>query len=402
MNDFNNKKDCTIARLHDLIIRKLLYRNLTIFLIFLIYIPAIANGQVRIRLFSGYDSGSAVFSVVEGKYGLNLFINDPVEISSGEIIIITGFNDRLVVKTRNRPGFVCDSLFISGKTGNDLFSLRIDGIRRYYSGNLNCYRDMGTLLFINTCEIETYIAGVVSAEGGLGKHIEYFKTQAVIARTYLYKYFEKHILDRYNLCDDTHCQVYNGISNDTAIIRAAEETRGQVILGSDSTLIIAAFHSNCGGETALAEDVWLTSQPYLKRVTDPFCTTSRNARWQKSMSLEEWKGYLVKMGYNEYTKDASLLNFSQKSRLKEYKTGNFSLPLQQIRKDLNLRSTFFSLSVEGDSVILKGRGYGHGVGLCQEGAMGMAMKGFDYKQIINFYYTGVVIADIKEAAEEEE
>jgi len=377
-------------------------RILIISLILLTYIPVSAQDHVRIRLFTGHDSGSAVFSVVEGKYELYLFNNDPVGITAGDIIIITGFNDRLVVKTRNRPGITCDSLFISGKTGNDLFSLRIDGVRRYYSGNLYCYRDMGTSLFINTCEIESYIAGVISAEGGPGKHIEYFKTQAVIAMTYMYKYFEKHILDGYNLCDDTHCQAFNGISDDTVIIRATDETRDQVILGPDSTLIIAAFHSNCGGETVPAEDVWLTSQPYLKKVTDPFCTASRNARWQQKMSLEEWTGYLKKMGYDEETGDASLLNFSQKTRQKEYKAGNFLLPLRQIRKDLNLRSTFFSLSVEGDSVILNGRGYGHGVGLCQEGAMGMAMKGFDYKQIINFYYTGVVITDIKNAVVEEE
>ena len=130
------------------------------------------------------------------------------------------------MKTRNRPGITCDSLFISGKTDNDLFSLRIEGVRHYYSGNLNCYRDMGTSLFINTCEIESYIAGVISAEGGPGKHIDYLKTQAVIARTYMYKYFEKHILDGYNLCDDTHCQAFNGISDDTVIINAAEKTRG--------------------------------------------------------------------------------------------------------------------------------------------------------------------------------
>jgi stage II sporulation protein D len=68
-----------------------------------------------------------------------------------------------------------------------------------------------------------------------------------------------------------------------------------------------------------------------------------------------------------------------------------------MRSDLNLRSTFFSVVTEGDSVILKGKGYGHGVGLCQEGAMAMAVKGFRYREIINFYYTGVIISDIKNA-----
>ncbi|HUV00019.1 MAG TPA: hypothetical protein VMW32_03545, partial [Bacteroidales bacterium] len=61
------------------------------------------------------------------------------------------------------------------------------------------------------------------------------------------------------------------------------------------------------------------------------------------------------------------------------------------------RSTFFSVSADGDSVLLKGRGYGHGVGLCQEGAMAMAAKGFNFSQIIDFYYSGVTVTDIKNA-----
>jgi stage II sporulation protein D len=68
-----------------------------------------------------------------------------------------------------------------------------------------------------------------------------------------------------------------------------------------------------------------------------------------------------------------------------------------MRTDLNLRSAFFTLSVEGDSITIHGRGYGHGVGLCQEGAMVMADNGYTFKQIIDFYYTRVRIADIKDA-----
>jgi stage II sporulation protein D len=73
------------------------------------------------------------------------------------------------------------------------------------------------------------------------------------------------------------------------------------------------------------------------------------------------------------------------------------MPLSTIRSDLNLRSTFFTVIAVGDSIILKGKGYGHGVGLCQEGAMEMAAKGFNYKQIIDFYYFGVLISDISNA-----
>jgi len=364
--------------------------------------PAFISGQVRIRLFSGSDPELALFSVTGGIYELNGFTGEPLELTEGENVIISGFNNRIFIKTRNEQAFSCDSVFLSGKTGNDSFSLRVNGVRLDYSGELHCFRDMGALVLVNICDFETYIAGVVRAEGGPGKNIEYFKTQAVIARTYMYKYFQKHVTDRFNLCDITHCQVFNGITNDTLIIRAELETKDQVILGPDSTLVISAFHSNCGGETSPSEDVWLTNQPYLKKITDPFCTGSRNARWQMSISIKEWTGYLKKMGYTGDDDNTSLLTFSQNNRLKDFRAGDFSIPLRQIRTDLNLRSAFFSLAASGDSVVLSGRGYGHGVGLCQEGAMMMALKDFDYKQIIKFYYTGVIIADIGDAVTEEE
>ena len=88
--------------------------------------------------------------------------------------------------------------------------------------------------------------------------------------------------------------------------------------------------------------------------------------------------------------------FPRKQRVTDYKTGTFTMPLRTIRTELNLRSTFFSVFPQGDTILLKGRGYGHGVGLCQEGAMAMASKGFDYRQIIDFYYFGVLITDIKD------
>jgi peptidoglycan hydrolase-like amidase len=82
-------------------------------------------------------------------------------------------------------------------------------LRQNYSGDLLCFPDLGTLVFINISDVEKYIAGVVMAEGGAGKNLEYFKTQAIIARTYMYKYFDKHSSDKYNVCDNTHCQAYS-------------------------------------------------------------------------------------------------------------------------------------------------------------------------------------------------
>jgi len=358
------------------------------------------SAQVKIRLFSNQSPESAVFSVTEGKYEINLFNGEILTVLRDEPVIIARFNGKLAVKKRNENGFICDSLIFSGKTGMDSFSIMMNGVshtRQYYSGDLQCFPDLGTLVFINISDVEKYISGVVMAEGGSGKNLEYFKTQAIIARTYMYKYFDKHLADRYNVCDNTHCQAFNGLSSDTLLNIAVMETGGQVILDKDSVLIISAFHSNCGGETASSEDVWLSPQPYLKSVDDPYCLSSRNATWQKSLPVTEWVSYLRKSGYYENVRDPSVFNFFQVSRLPDYKTGSFTIPLRTVRYDLNLRSTFFSVYAKGDSIVFKGRGYGHGVGLCQEGAMEMATKGFNYKQIIDFYYFGVLISDIKNA-----
>jgi stage II sporulation protein D len=370
-----------------------------IFLFITVFSTAV-NAQVKIRLFANQSPESAVFSVVSGKYSVNAFNGERLTVSGGDAIIISRFDGKLAVKTRNTAGLISDSAVITGLTGNDSFSLRLNGrtpVKQFYSGDLKCFPDLETLVLINICDIEKYIAGVVMAEGGNGKNAEYFQSQAVIARTYMYKYFDKHMQDGYNVCDNTHCQAFNGISGDSLIMRATLDTKDMVILDHDSTLIISAFHSNCGGQTASSEDVWLSGQSYLKSVVDPYCVTSRNAEWTRKLSLHDWIDYLKRSGYKGTPDDPSLLGFVQRSRSADYVTGTFRIPFRTIRADLNLRSAFFSVLIDGDSVILKGRGYGHGVGLCQEGAMVMAAKGYNYRQIIDFYYSGVMISDIKNA-----
>src|SRR5664279_5422587 len=371
-----------------------------LFILLLTVFCSVGSAQVKIRVFANQSPESAVFSVREGTYKLNLYKGELLSVSKNDPVVITKFNEKLIVKKRNSDSYICDSMILTGMTGNDSFSLMLNGkspVRQYYSGNLQCFPDLATLVFINISDVEKYIAGVVKAEGGSGKGLEYFKTQAIIARTYMYKYFDKHLADRYNVCDNTHCQAFNGLSSDSLLNVAALETKGLVILDKDSALIISAFHSNCGGETSSSEDVWLSGLPYLKSVVDPYCLAFRNATWQRSFSIIEWVKYIRKSGYNGKVDDPSVFNFIQKSRLADYKTGTFTLPLTTMRSDLNLRSTFFSLNAKGDSIVLTGKGYGHGVGLCQEGAMMMATKGFKYPEIIRFYYTGVIISDIKNA-----
>jgi stage II sporulation protein D len=377
-----------------------MFRKLLIIQILLISISWISSGQVRVRIFANQKPSSALLTVAEGKYELDVYDGKSISLTAGDPVILAMYDNKIAVKIRNSVSFMCDSLTVKGLTGNDSFYFRVNGssiVRQLYSGDLQCISDLGVLVFINICDVEQYIAGVVRTEGGPGKRIEYLKSQAVLARTFMYKHFERHLIDRYNLCDNTHCQAFNGISTDTLISRAALETKGLVVLDHDSTLIISAFHSNCGGETSTSDFVWLSGNSYVKKVIDPYCVKSPNATWRKTIPLTEWEAYLKKSGFVPVGTTAPSYNFSQLTRQNNYRIGSFSLPFGQIRNDLNLRSAFFSVVKEGNLITFKGRGYGHGVGLCQEGAMVMAARGFKYSEIIRFYYSDVIISDIKNA-----
>lgn len=368
--------------------------------LFLILFATEVAGQVKVRLFAAKPLNWIVFNVREGNYRLDTYDNDPFYLKQGETVILAFYEGKVAVKPQWSKGFACDSLTLDGLTGNDLFSVRINSepmTDRIYDGDLQCLHDLGYLVMINTCNIEKYIAGVVQAEGGTGRNTEYIKTQALLVRTYMYRYLNRHIIDRYNLCDDTHCQAYMGNSTNSLINKAVIETAGLVVLGRDSLPIMSAFHSNCGGETESSENVWLSGQPYLKKVIDPYCSGSRSARWTKTIPVDVWEGYLINAGFNFPNGSKPDFNFTQLTRQKNYRTGSFSLPFTKIRDDFSLRSSFFSIMRNGDSMTLKGKGYGHGVGLCQEGAMVMASRGFNYRQILQFYYSDVIISDIKNA-----
>lgn len=362
--------------------------------------PGFVSAQVKVRVFADRKPSGVSLLADKGRFELDIYDGTPTVVEPGDLVVFAMYGDRIAVKLKNSVSFTVDSLIVRGLGVNDLFFLRVNGTpgeRRHYSGSLKCYADLGVMVLINLCDQEEYVAGVVRTEGGPGRRIEYLKSQALLARTYLYRHLDRHLIDGYNLCDHTHCQAFNGVTSDSLVLRAVKETRNQVILAADSTLIISAFHSNCGGETSTSDFVWLSSHAYLKKVNDPYCQKSPNARWKKTIPLAEWESYLKRSGFQGPGKTPLSYNFVQDKRQNNYKAGSFSIPFNRIRNDFDLKSSFFSVTREGNSIILRGRGYGHGVGLCQEGAMVMAARGFLSDEIIKFYYSDVIITDVKNA-----
>ena len=360
---------------------------------------SLSSAQVKVRLSTSAQPLSALFTVTKGDFNVGLYPGSPSVLNQGDEFLVVRYGEKIIFKRKDQEALILDSVLVADNENSGNFKLKCTGkanTERVYNGNLAIRSDLGALIIVNTCNIDTYVAGVVLAEAGAGRSLEFYKAQAVIVRTYMYKHIGKHAADGFNLCDDTHCQVYNGIINNALIARASAETADEVIVGPDSALIISAFHSNCGGETAPSETVWLSPLPYLVKVTDPYCTSSRNSKWTRIIPMTEWDRMLIKYIPGGVT-DKSLLNFSQPGRTVSYKAGNTSIPVNEIRDFFRLRSTFFSVEITGDTVMLAGKGYGHGVGMCQEGAIEMALKGFSYTDIIKFYFPGVRLVKYAEA-----
>ena len=247
--------------------------------------------------------------------------------------------------------------------------------------------------------MEHYVAGVVESEGGIKKNVEFLKLQAIISRTYAISNLRKHIKEEaFNLCDNVHCQLYRGRCTNSLIMMATSQTNGDIIIDQHNKPISAAFHSNCGGKTVNSEDVWSIETSYLKSVKDTFCLKQSHAKWIKKIPVNKWLEYLS-ANYNYPVTDSLMkkeaLSYKQKTR-QVYFDENPNIHLKKIRSDFKFNSTFFSLDQQGDTLIFNGNGYGHGVGLCQEGAMKMVDYGWTLKKIIQFYYKDVTIINITE------
>ena len=269
---------------------------------------------------------------------------------------------------------------------------------RTYQGNITCSNNDGYLKIINEILLDNYIAGVTEAEAGSRSALEFYKVQAILARTFALAHINKHVTEGYSLCDQVHCQAYYGKPKDLKIFSAIEATKGKVVVDENLNLIVAAFHSNSGGQTANSEDVWGSKTSYLRSIPDSFSTSMPNAHWERRMLTDDWLSYL-KIKHNfpveeQFGKEAAL-NFKQDSRKMYLECSNFKVPLKSVRQDLQLKSTFFSIKpLSRDSILFVGRGYGHGLGMCQEGAMRMGKMGFSYEQILNFYYQNILLIDL--------
>ncbi|HBG69584.1 MAG: hypothetical protein A2W93_13720 [Bacteroidetes bacterium GWF2_43_63] len=357
-----------------------------------------AQQDIKVRIHSDKSVHSLDLIVFSGTYQLQDTAGNTVKLfNKGDSLHIAPFNYDLVIFTKTDTIFCGKQLILRSVGFLNIFQLTTGKSTRLYDDDLIVsLRIDKSLWLLNEVKLEHYVAGVVQSEAGIAKNNEFYKVQAVAARTYTLKNIEKHAAEDYQMCDQTCCQVYKGRCANTEIMIATSQTAGEIIIDSTSKqLIIAVFHSNSGGQTCNSEDVWGRPLPYLRSVNDPYSVSQTSYSWQKSMPRSEWLDYL-KRNFNYPISDpssaAKVTSFTQANR-QVYLTGNIGL--RKVREDLKLRSTFFSIKEDGSNVVFTGRGFGHGVGLSQEGAINMARQGFSYTDILKFYYLGTEITTIE-------
>ncbi len=271
-----------------------------------------------------------------------------------------------------------------------------------YRGTISLHNIAGSLYVINSLKLNEYLYGVVPVEMPADWPLEAVKAQAIAARTYaLY-----HILKQKNMLFDLDAtassQVYKGMDVEkSSSNRAVDETRSLVILFEDEP-IVSFFHSTCGGKTVDDRFVWQGYDlPYLKSVRCGYCSASPNYSWEYTLNVFEIKRALNRRYPEIRTIDMISLKKNQgrvSNVVVRHSHGMATMSGNDFRLLISpekIKSLAFDVEKDGRTLNISGNGWGHGVGLCQWGARGMAERGKSFKEILLHYYHNVSIKSIE-------
>lgn len=253
---------------------------------------------------------------------------------------------------------------------------------------------------IDVLPLEEYVVGVVAGEIPVTFHDEALKAQAVAARTYVLKKMENN-KGEFDVIDTTANQVYidnatlkekwgiNYIKNINKIRNAVQETKGEYMT-YNGEIITAFFFSTSVGKTENSEDIFSSALPYLRSVASPWDENISPVFNEKSkFNLVDFYKYL-NLSYNSKL-SYKILSTTSTGRIKTISINNTIFSGQTVAQALNLRSSFFTIEQDNNDVYITTKGYGHGVGMSQYGAYGMAMQGYKYNEILKYYYKDIEI-----------
>ena len=296
-----------------------------------------------------------------------------------------------------------------------------------YRGELVITQTDSGFLVVNRLPMDSYLRGVVPLEIGNRTAAEFAAVQAqvVAARTYAYKHLSSsRAFDMYATVQD---QVYGGVDAEKPQADAAIMTTRDVVVLYNGRPITTPYHSTCGGSTAGVSEVWYDQpdQPYLRPVSDRipgtnnfYCDSSPRFTWTQSYDAAGLRAVMEKYlaAYTKAPKNGlgKITDIREQGRTPsgrvaaltvQTESGSYTLRGNDIRfvlrdpKGAILNSTYFSFTQETSggevsSLNVNGRGYGHGIGMCQWGAIGRARAGQNYRTILETYYPGTTIGRI--------
>lgn len=367
------------------------------------------SGGMVMLLVGGFLVGNIYFNDIKNK-DTKISTNSIVEImdleSSSENVNETNVevnknNEELSIvdnsssETIKKEEVAKEQVKVDVKKQEDVVSDKSDNNTNTNNEIVRVRRKDGSIINL---DLEEYVIGVVGAEMPASFNIEALKAQAVIARTYALK----RIKNNQVLTDDNSTQNYKdnnqlksmwGSSYNTyynKVKDAVYSTRGKSIVYNND-YIDALYHSTSNGNTEDALYVWGSSVPYLKSVSSEYDTTNKKFNYEQVFNYDEISNKLN----NAISSDTvfNILSKNNGGRVISLEVNGVTYGGVEFRKLLNLRSTDFYITNTGNEIKISTKGYGHGVGMSQYGANGMANNGYDYISILKHYYSGITIKD---------
>lgn len=259
--------------------------------------------------------------------------------------------------------------------------------------------------------LEDYILGVVAAEGSTETEPEALKALAIASRSYALKNIGRHSADGYDFCTTTHCQRFRDGASDSesgvssAALKAVQVTKGEVLIDAGNQVADSYFSASCGGATANMTSLWSAKAPsYLRGVADEYCATDAHHNWTDVISERQLLKALQSdprtnvgdrlIGLRVLRQDASgraeIISIEGERRL-TVKGWDFKIIVGRALGWNMLKSSRFEITRSGSNFVFRGSGFGHGLGLCQEGAHVMAARGANYRQILGKYFPGTTV-----------
>lgn len=268
--------------------------------------------------------------------------------------------------------------------------------RSHFRGSVDIsVNNAGLLYAINQLDVEDYLYGVLHYEVAPWWPMEALKAQAIAARTYALYQASVSRVNEYDLKSSTSSQVYGGSATEKFRTKRAVDLTAGEVLTYQGKIFPAFFHATCAGITAGANELWKINIPPLAGgVHCGFCRFSPHTHWNAKVPLSEIEEKMTKYGHpiGRILK-IEIITETPSARAGSLRItgtdGDFVMAAKDFRVWIGgerVRSTLFKILIRDDMALFNGRGWGHGVGLCQWGTLGQAWLGHDHEKILKFYY----------------